>query len=364
MITSEEIVGALKHVIHPAIGTSIVELNMVSDVSVNGRSVAFTLTFAKAHDPMKNSVVKACERALRSIVHPDIEPHITVKSMQTVAEASKKKNPGAKNIIAVASGKGGVGKSTVATNLAVALSKMGYSAGLLDADVYGPSVPRMLGMEGVRPSVKNTEAGEIIVPVERFGVKVLSIGFFVRTEDAIIWRGPMATSAVRQLINQGEWGELDYLIIDLPPGTGDMHLTIVQEFPVTGAIIVSTPQEVALADAIRCISMFRSEKINVPILGLIENMSWFTPEELPEHRYYIFGNGGCKALAERAGVRLLGQIPVVQGICQGGDDGQPVVADEKSITGKAFMELAHNTIEATYERNKNMPPTIPLDVNK
>ena len=363
-IAVEEIVDALKRVNHPAAGKHIVELNMVSDVSVSGLSVQLTLTFAKAHDPMKNTIVKACEKILRHYVHPDIEPHINVKAMQpAAAEPPKRESPNAKNIIAVASGKGGVGKSTVAVNLAVALSKMGYSVALLDADIYGPSLPKMLGVEGERPVAKEgSEGQEIIVPVERYGVRMLSLGFFVRPEEAVIWRGPVATSVIKQLLNNGDWGEPDYMIIDLPPGTGDVHLTIVQELSVTGAVIVSTPQEVALADAVKGIDMFQNENINVPILGLVENMAWFTPEELPENRYYIFGNGGCKALAEREGIRLLGQIPVALGICEGGDSGQPAVANEKSIVGKAFMELAQNMIEATNERNENMPPTKRVEV--
>jgi ATP-binding protein involved in chromosome partitioning len=206
-------------------------------------------------------------------------------------------------------------------------------------------MPKMLGVENLTPTVKGGEGHEIIVPVERYGVRMLSIGFFVRPGDALIWRGPMATNAIKQLINQGEWGEPDYLLIDLPPGTGDVHLTIVQELPVTGAVIVSTPQEVALADAVKGINMFQNDKVNVPILGLVENMAWFTPEELPDNRYYIFGNGGCKALAEREGIRLLGQIPIVQSIREGGDNGRPIVTNENSITGKAFMELAQNLVD-------------------
>ena len=279
-------------------------------------------------------------------------------------ETPKRKTPTAKNIIAVASGKGGVGKSTVAVNIAVAMSKMGYRVALLDADIYGPSIPKMLGVERERPSLRDFEGQELIVPVERYGIRMLSIGFFVRPEDAIIWRGPMATGAIKQLLNHGDWGEPDYYIIDLPPGTGDVHLTIVQELPVTGAIIVSTPQEVALADAIKGINLFRTEKVNVPVVGLVENMAWFTPEELPDSRYYIFGKGGCKALAEREGISLLGQIPLVQGICEGGDNGEPIVANENSITGKAFMELAQNLIKATNERNETLPPTKRLEVTR
>ena len=352
-ITAEEIISALQHVAHPAAGKQIVELNMVSDIQINGLIVELSLTFAKAQDPMKNMIVKACEKALHYYVHPDIEPQIRVKTLQQAQtqEPLNKQKKYAKNIIVVASGKGGVGKSTVAVNLAVALAKMGYSVGLLDADIYGPSIPKMLGVEDLQPVVKGSEGHEIIVPVERFGVRMLSIGFFVRPGDAVIWRGPMATRALKQLLHQGDWNEPDYLLIDLPPGTGDVHLTIVQELPVTGAVIVSTPQEVALADALKGINMFQTDKINVPILGLVENMAWFTPEELPDNRYYIFGNGGCKALAEREGIRLLGQIPIVQKICESGDNGQPVVTNEQSITGKAFMELAQNLVEVALLSN-------------
>jgi len=362
-ITAEEVFNALSRVVHPANGKQIVELGMVSGVSINGLSVALVLTFAKAHDPMKNAIVKACEKALRNYIHSDIEPHINVKTGQTPTEAPKRQGLRAKNIVAVASGKGGVGKSTVAVNIAVALAKMGYSVGLLDADIYGPSIPKMLGVEEKQPAIKTDNEGKkVIVPVERYGVSMLSIGFFVRPEDALIWRGPMATSAVKQLLHQGEWGDPDYFIIDLPPGTGDVHLTVVQELPVTGAVIVSTPQKVALADAVKGINMFQTDNVNVPILGLVENMSWFTPEELPDNRYYIFGNGGCKALAEREGIRLLGQIPVVQNICEGGDTGQPAVANEQSITGKAFMELVQNLIKTIAERNEKLPPTKRVEI--
>lgn len=355
-ITVEQVTGALKHVNHPAAGKNIVELGMVGELRINGLEVAFTLTFAKAKDPMQNTIVKACEKALRFYVHPDAQPRIDIQTVQQIAKQPEHTFR-AKNIIAVASGKGGVGKSTVAVNLAVALAKKGYSVGLLDADIYGPSGPKMLGVEDRQPKVSGTEGHERIAPVENYGVRMLSIGFFVRPEDAVIWRGPMATSALKQLLYQGEWNNPDYLLIDLPPGTGDIHLTIVQELPVTGAVIVSTPQDVALADAVKGINMFRTDKVNVPILGLVENMAWFTPEELPDNRYYIFGNGGCKALAERENIRLLGQIPIVQGIRESGDAGQPAAADDRSVSGKAFAELAQNLLEAVEERNANMEPT-------
>ena len=338
-IAIEGIISALRHVVHPAAGKDVVALDMVGDIQINGLNVALTLTFAKAQDPMKNSIAKACEKALRAYVHPDIKPHIHVETIQPVPEPPQKQHLHAKYIIAVASGKGGVGKSTVAANLAVAFAKLGYCVGLLDADIYGPSMPKMFGAEDMQPKVNCGKGHELIVPVERYGVRMLSIGFFVRPDDALIWRGPRATSAIKQLLHQSDWGELDYLLIDLPPGTGDVHLTIVQELPLTGAIIVSTPQEVALADAVKAINMFQNEHVKIPILGLIENMAWFTPEELPNNRYYIFGNGGCKALAEREGVPLLGQIPIVQSICESGDSGQPLATNENSIIGKAFMDL-------------------------
>ena len=258
--------------------------------------------------------------------------------------------PGVKNIIAVSSGKGGVGKSTIAVNLAVALASKGYEVGLLDADIFGPSVPKMFGEEDYRPEVKREDENDILLPLVKYGVKILSIGFFVDPAEAVVWRGPMASNFLKQLITRGEWGDLDFLLVDLPPGTSDIHLTLVQEVPVTGAIVVSTPQEVALADAIKAISMFRSEKINVPVLGLVENMSWFTPAELPQNRYYIFGRDGCKNLSEKMDVPLLGQIPVVQSICEGGDMGHPVVLDD-SIAGKAFMELADEVAEKVNLRN-------------
>ncbi len=349
-ISVEQIIGALNHVIHPALGKNIVELGMVSQIVVDGLNVSFTLSFQKHKDPMENSISKACEKTLRYYVHPDVSLNINIQNPP--APAKLKTSIDAKNIIAVASGKGGVGKSTVAVNLAVALVKMGFKVGLLDADIYGPSLPKMMGVEGQQPEVHGSENQERIVPIEHFGVQMLSIGFFVRPEDAVIWRGPMATSALKQLLYQGEWNKLDYLLIDMPPGTGDVHLTIVQELSVTGAVIVSTPQQVALLDVMKGINMFRNEHVNVPILGLIENMAWFTPEELSDHRYYIFGNGGCKALAEREHIRLLGQIPIVQSICEASDAGSPIVVDQKSIVGKSFMDLAQNVVDAQIENQK------------
>ncbi|MGM9672854.1 MAG: Mrp/NBP35 family ATP-binding protein, partial [Bacteroidaceae bacterium] len=272
--------------------------------------------------------------------------------------------PGVKNIIAVSSGKGGVGKSTVAANLAVALSQMGMKVGLLDCDIFGPSVPKMFQMEDARPYSEHIDGRDLIMPVEKYGVKVLSIGFFVDPAQATLWRGGMACNALKQLIGDAHWGDLDYFVLDTPPGTSDIHLTLVQTLPITGAVIVSTPQQVALADARKGINMYQNEKVNVPILGLVENMSWFTPAQHPEERYYIFGQEGVKALAEEMQVPLLGQIPVVQDICQSGDEGTPAALDPQSVTGHAFMQLAARVVTETDRRNSQLPPTTIVGTHK
>lgn len=294
----------------------------------------------------------------------DIKGNISVKSKQAPRPELPELLPEVKNIIAVASGKGGVGKSTVCTNLAVALAQKGYKVGLLDADIFGPSVPKMLGVEDGAPALENKDGRDLIVPIENYGIKMLSIGFFVKKEDAVVWRGAMAGNALKQLIGDADWGELDYFLIDFPPGTSDIHLTLVQTLPITGAVIVSTPQEVALADARKGISMFTGDKINVPILGLVENMAWFTPAELPENKYYIFGKEGCKKLAEEQGYALLGQIPIVQSIREGGDDGQPVALQQESITGMAFSQLADNLVAAVDKRNREQPRTQIVEVTR
>jgi ATP-binding protein involved in chromosome partitioning len=293
----------------------------------------------------------------------EIKGNISIKSDEVMKKDEKKVLPNIKNIIAVASGKGGVGKSTVATNLAIALSKSGAAVGLIDADIYGPSIPKMFNVEGQRPMVNKIDGVDIIEPIESYGIKILSIGFFINPDDALVWRGPMATNALKQLLLQSNWGELDYLMVDLPPGTSDVHLTLVQEVSVTGAIIVSTPQEVALADAVKGISMFLGDKINVPVLGLVENMSWFTPEELPDNKYYIFGKDGCKKLAEKRNIPLLGQIPIVQSICEGGDAGKPSVLNEDSIVGKAFLEMADQVANQVAKRNATLDPTKKVEIN-
>lgn len=265
--------------------------------------------------------------------------------------------PQVKNIIAVSSGKGGVGKSTVSVNLAIALAKLGYKVGLLDTDIFGPSIPKMLGVEGERPYAVEKEGRQLIVPVEKYGIKLLSIGFFVNPETATLWRGGMATSALKQLIADADWGDLDYFILDTPPGTSDIHLTLLQTLAITGAVIVSTPQKVALADARKGIDMYKNDKVNVPILGLVENMAWFTPAELPNNKYYIFGKEGCKNLAKEMGCPLLAQIPIVQSICEDGDDGQPAATKTDTATGLAFINLAQAVVTTVNVRNKNLPKT-------
>ena len=354
------IIDALRNVRYPGTGKDIVSMGMVDeDIHINGMKVSVTLVTEKVNDPFIKSIVKMAEQAI--LTHADenieIKGNISVKSKQTPRPAGPDLLPGVKNIIAVASGKGGVGKSTVCTNLAVALAQKGYKVGLLDADIFGPSVPKMLDAEEARPVLEKIDGRELIIPIENYGVKMLSIGFFVNKNDAVVWRGSMASNALKQLIGDAHWGELDYLLIDFPPGTSDIHLTLVQTIPITGAVIVSTPQEVALADARKGISMFTGDKINVPILGLVENMAWFTPAELPENRYYIFGKDGCKQLAEEQGYELLGQIPIVQSIREGGDEGRPVTLNPDSITGIAFAGLAERVVEAVEKRNRELPKT-------
>ena len=361
------IIEALKNVRYPGTGKDIVSMGLVEDnISIDGMNVTFSLLFEKPNDPFIRSVVKAAETAILTYVSPEvnIKGNITVKARQLARPEPDKLLPQVKNIIAVSSGKGGVGKSTVAANLAVALALQGYKVGLLDADIFGPSQPKMFNLEKARPYMEEVEGRELIKPAENYGVKMLSIGFFVNKNDAVLWRGAMASNALKQLIGDANWGELDYFLIDLPPGTSDIHLTMVQTLAITGAVVVSTPQEVALADARKGISMFTGDKVNVPVLGLIENMAWFTPAELPENKYYIFGKEGCKRLAEELNVPLLGQIPIVQSICEGGDQGKPVALNPDSITGKAFQELAENVVKQIDYRNEHLAPTERVIVTK
>ena len=354
------ILDALKHVRYPGTGRDIVSSGMVEDdIKIDGMKVTFSLITERPNDPFIKSVVKMCEQAILTHADKDIEikGNISVKSRQAPRPVVSQLLPKVKNIIAVASGKGGVGKSTVCTNLAIALAQKGYKVGLLDADIFGPSIPKMLSTEGARPILEKKDGRDLISPINKYGVKMLSIGFFVNKEDAVVWRGAMASNALKQLIGDADWGELDYFLIDFPPGTSDIHLTLVQTLPIGGAIIVSTPQEVALADAIKGISMFKADKVNVPILGLVENMAWFTPAELPDNKYDIFGKDGWKQRAEKEGYALLGQMPLVQSIREGGDEGKPVALNTDGITGMAFDALADNVVEAVEKRNRDMPPT-------
>lgn len=367
--SKKQILTALRNVKHPETAQDIVAMGMVDDIWVEGSNVGFTLSFKRPNDPFIKSMEKVCVQAIQKYFGDNLkaEGNIKIKVPEKKAAESQSQTnelKGIKNIIAIASGKGGVGKSTIATNLAVALAKTGAKVGLIDADIYGPSIPKMFNVEGQRPMVRKEGETEVISPVENYGVKMLSIGFFINPDDALVWRGPMATSALKQLLHQGEWGDLDYMVIDMPPGTSDVHLTLVQEVAVTGAIIVSTPQEVALADAIKGIKMFTGKHINVPVLGLIENMAWFTPAELPENKYYIFGKDGCKLLAEKQNIPLLGQIPIVQSIREGGDSGSPAALDQESIVGEAFNNLASSVIKAVDERNKNMDPTKRVEIKQ
>ena len=355
LLSASSVLDSLKGVINPDNEQDIVSLDMIRDLKIEDRKISFTLVFPKSKNPFAQSVKKSCEQQISKHLGSDIETIIKIDAQQVVHK--DRPLPEVKNIVAIASGKGGVGKSTVAVNMAVALAKLGYSVGLIDADVYGPSIPKMFDLESAKPVVKQIDGKDRIIPVGKYGVKVLSIGFFVDEKEALVWRGPMATSALKQLIYDGYWGDLDYLLIDLPPGTGDVHLTLVQSLAVTGVVIVSTPQAVALADAIKGISMFTGKSIRVPVLGLVENMAWFTPEELPGNKYYIFGKDGCKNLAAEMKVPLLGQIPLVQGIREGGDDGRPVADDENSISGKAFMDLARETVRQVGIRNASADPT-------
>jgi ATP-binding protein involved in chromosome partitioning len=365
MISSEEILKSLSGVIYPGKG-DIVSMGMVEKAELTENGIHIVLKSDRQKDPVITSLKHACVQVLKDSFGPDtVVSEIEVKTPEPQVKPKTVASdmlPGVSNIIAIASGKGGVGKSTIAVNTAVALAKQGYSVGLLDADIFGPSAPKMFNAESFRPEIRNEKGIEYIIPLEKYGVKMLSVGFFVDPSEAVVWRGPMASNFLKQLIQQGDWGELDYLLIDLPPGTSDIHLTVVQEVGVTGAVIVSTPQEVALADAIKGISMFTTEKINVPVLGLVENMAWFTPAELPDNKYYIFGKEGCKKLSEKLNIPLIGQIPIVQDICENGDAGTPsVLAGDK--TAAAFDELAAELVIRVDERNKNLEPTRKVEVN-
>ena len=352
------ILEALKNVRYPGNGKNLVEAEMVEDdIRIDGMKVTFSLIFDKSTDPFIKSVVKAAETAIMTYVNPntEIQGNIAVKFRQNVAKPAKML-PGVKNIIGVSSGKGGVGKSTVASNLAVALAEQGYKVGLLDADIFGPSMPKMFGVEDETVYMDEVDGRHLIAPVEKYGVKLLSIGFLVEKDNAVLWRGGMASNALKQLIGEANWGDLDYFVIDMPPGTSDIHLTLVQTLAITGAIVVTTHQEVDLADAKKGISIFRSDNGNVPVLGIVENMAWFTPAEHPDEKYYIFGNGGGKRLAEARGVDTRAQSPLVAGICENGDKGVPAALNN-TVSGEAFRNLALKVVEAVNNRNEQLPPT-------
>lgn len=336
---------ALMTVRYPGNGKNIIENGMLEDdIHIDGMKVSFSLVFQKAKDPFMKSLVAASEAAIHAFVDKDVEVTVKTKTLAETPPEPEKPLPDVRHIIAVSSGKGGVGKSTVATNLAVGLTKMGHRVGLLDADIFGPSMPKMFQVEDGRPYAEQVDGRDMIVPIEKYGVKMLSIGFFVDPDQATLWRGGMASNAIKQLITDALWGPLDYLVIDTPPGTSDIHLTLIQTIDISGAVIVSTPQQVALADARKGINMYMNDKVGVPILGLVENMSWFTPAQHPDERYYIFGNGGCKALSEALQVPLLAQIPLVQDVCESGDNGVPAVLDPASPAGMAFMQLTAKVV--------------------
>ena len=361
------ILEALKHVRYPGTGKDIVSAEMVQDnMRIENNKVSFSILFDKPNDPFAKSVVKAAEQAIITYIGEDVDikGNISIITKELPKPKPASILPDVKNIIAVFSGKGGVGKSTVSSNLAIALASMGYKVGLLDADIHGPSIPKMFGVENERPFVEEVDGRQLMQPIEKYGVKLLSIGFFVDPANALVWRGSMASNALKQLITDTVWGELDFFIMDLPPGTGDIHLTLVQTMGITGAIAVTTPQDVALADARKGINMFTGEKVNVPVLGIIENMSWFTPAELPENKYYIFGKDGGKRLSEELNVPLLGQIPLVQSIREGGDGGEPVAVNEDSITSIAFRNLAVKVVERVDDRNENSAATEKVEIVK
>lgn len=364
VMTEADILKALSNVDDPDFNKDLVTLNMVKDIQIDGNKVSFTIVLTTPACPLKDMFTTACTNAIKLLVNKDAEVDINFTSNTSSKRPTDdvKVLPKVKNIIAVVSGKGGVGKSTVAANLAMAFAQGGASVGLMDADIYGPSVPIMFGIRGERPKMTTVDDKPKIVPFDKFGIKLLSIGLLVDERQAIVWRGPMVSSAIRQFVTDVEWGDLDYLIIDMPPGTGDIHLTLMQLVPVTGVVIVTTPQDVALADAKKGIAMFSQANINVPILGLVENMAYFTPAELPDNKYYLFGKEGGKKLASEYELDFLGQIPIVQSIREGGDKGIPAVASDDPISKKAFADLAGNTARRIAIRNANHKPTEKIEV--
>jgi ATP-binding protein involved in chromosome partitioning len=357
-MTNEDILKALSNVQEPDLGKDLVTLNMVKDIAIEEKKVSFTVVLTTPACPLKDMIMNACINAVKILVDKEAEVTVNFTSnTSTNRKDAKLILGGVKNIIAVVSGKGGVGKSTISSNLALALAKGGAKVGLMDADIYGPSQHIMFGVRGERPMMTEVDGKGLIEPIEKFGIKMMSIGLLIDEKQAVIWRGPMVSSAIKQFVSEVNWGELDYLVIDMPPGTGDIHLTIVQTVPVTGVIVVTTPQLVALADAKKGIAMFGQAQLKVPVIGLVENMSYFTPAELPNNQYFIFGKNGGKNLAEEFDIPFLGQIPIVQSIREGGDSGIPIMAGEDEITKKAFLDFAGNAARGIAMRNANMAPT-------
>ncbi len=360
-INKQEVKEALKKITVPGEGKNMIDSGAVTNVVVFGDEVVVDVTINNPSLQFKKRTEVEILKAIHAEVHQKAKVKVNLKvdapEKKVVNEIKGKPIPGIKNIIAVASGKGGVGKSTVTANMAVTLSKMGFKVGVLDADIYGPSMPMMFDVVSERPLSVKEDGKQKMKPVENYGIKMLSIGFFTKPDQAVVWRGPMASKALNQMIFDAAWGELDFLLIDLPPGTGDIHLSIMQAMPITGAVVVSTPQQVALADAKKGVAMFQQESINVPVLGIVENMAWFTPAELPENKYYIFGKEGAKNLAQDLGVRMLGQVPLIQSIRESGDVGRPAALQSGTLLEKAFEEITRNTVEEVVGRNKDLPPT-------
>ena len=360
-ISKERVLKALSTVDDPDLKRDLVTLNMIQDVAIEGNKISFKVVLTTPACPLKELIKNNCIGALQKEFGDGVEFDIFMTSNVSTIRVGAQLLPGVKNIIAIASGKGGVGKSTTAANLAVALAQTGATVGLIDADISGPSVPTMFNVEGEQPAVKQEDGKNIIIPIEQYGVKLMSIGFLTPADSAVVWRGPMASSALRQFISDVDWGELDYLLLDLPPGTSDIHLTMVQTVPVTGAVIVTTPQKVALTDAARGLSMFNQPQINVPILGVVENMAYFTPDELPDNKYYLFGKEGGRKLSERFQVPFLGEVPIVQSIRESGDTGYPAVLTE-GVTARAFASIAENLARQVAIRNAEKEKTAVVEI--